>query len=613
MAFYYAGGNLHVTNGEANSGNYINTSASDVVTVKANFDDSDDAWHTIGFWNSTTDNSCLLMSESKATVHTFNKTSDLQAGTNSFSLINTVGNTSNGGVSTDIDYVAFYKKLDLEVPQETRRIGYDTMTLHGKFRQYKVDTTKGDSLTYYSDGSPHGKYAMPSGNIKGGIEYPTFWSRLPLSIQPTPLTGTHNQSPACPDTHCENGLYSVHNSGTSQIFPKSYFTTYTDREKDANTRQATSGVYVAFETNSKFINLNYRYIMQSNAGSRAFTGIDIYEIENGTPKFKQNLSAGTSSVEGSFYYTTGSNGQTKKFMVMLPTYNGFKVDVFDSKNPSGLTFEIEKNASYKEIEVFGEKTKKPILIYGTSITQGDGNSNLRPGATYAAQIMFAAKREVINCGFAGSAQMEYKMADFLSNIDAEVFVIDPGWNLTGSGGSCSSNGAPANITDAEVVARAKYMVRKYREKHPNTPIVMCPKFLKRSDGCQNNNPQSLVSGVTLPTNIDTHSCYFSREGLLLYKAYLELKDPSCCPDEAGKKETPVQNLFWAKQNATSSDKTAANNYVNCTDLHPCVNGMNSIANFILGCFNENVRSVYTGGKFDAPEQCATCNKGHATN
>ena len=443
-------------------------------------------------------------------------------------------------------------------------VGYDKLTLHGKYRQYKVDTSKGDSVTEYSDGSPTGKYPIPAGAIKNGVEYPTFWSRLPLSIQPN-------------NTDQTKGLYSIHSKGTSAIFPKS-LNGDTSREKDANVRQATAGVYIALSTTSPKIQFRYRYIMKTAAGTRAFSGIDIYQVTDGTPVFKQNLRA--SLEEGIFEYETGaSDTAAVDLIVMLPTYNGFEVKADDADNPSGLTLVFEEGSETYEFEPFSESTQKPILIYGTSITQGDGAGGLRPGAAYAAQIMWATGREVINLGVAGSAQMEYKMADFLSNIESSVFIMDPGWNLTSgsvSDTSCTANGSPADITNKEIIARAKYMVETYRAKHPNTPIIMCPQYLKSGDA-KTKEWQTAWTDITRPEAFtNTEGYYYGRPGLLLYTAYTELIKEG------------VKNLYWAEQGVTG---TAGDKYVSGNNLHPPINGMTDIANFILNCIDTNVPSV----------------------
>lgn len=482
------------------------------------------------------------------------------------------------------------------------RIGYDALALHGKFRSYRPDVSRGDSLTHYSlgdynpaTGTSDTLLPMPSGAICDGVERPTFWSRLPLSIQP------NND-----DQHL--GLYSIHDKGTSLIFPKPAVDVANRagmaERLETNMRQCTAGVYVAFETNSRFIKIEYNYMKRNFVPhGRTASGFDIYEVENGEPVFKKNFRSDSEC--GTFCYeaaasegglanapatsakvsasekSSASAGHPladdisdgvpalAKYIIFLPTYNGFEFDSNNTQNPSGLTFEFEAGAETYEFEPFAESVRKPILIYGTSITQGDGSDGLRPGATYATQIMLKAKHEVVNIGVAGSAQLEYKMADFLSQIESEVFVIDVGWNLTANSleaESCTANGAPADISNDEIVARVKYMVETYRAAHPETPIVICPKYLKACDGDANGGKSKAPpAGVKMPRSFKNENGYvYSREGFLLYKAYLEL-----C-------ERGVANLRWAEQGATENGP-----WLSGSDLHPPESGMTDIARWIL--------------------------------
>lgn len=383
-----------------------------------------------------------------------------------------------------------------------RCVGWDSLTLHGKFRQYQVDVAKGDSLSHYSlgdvdrDGETGStQLPLPEGAVRDGIEYPTFWSRLPLSIQPN-------------NRDQRRGLYSIHAMGTSLIFPLSQKNLEVRQEN--NMRSCTAGVYIAIK-----------------------------------------------------------------------------------KNPSGFTLEFTANSTSREFEPFAESARKPILIYGTSITQGDGDNSLRPGATYAAQIMWACQREVINLGVAGSAQIEYKMADFLVQIESEVFILDPGWNLTATSPdalNCTANGAPANITNEEVVARIKYLVQAYRQQHPETPIIICPKFLKEGDGDVNGGKSALPpQGISLPDDWKNPEGYlYSREGFLLLKAYLELV-------AAG-----VKKLYWAEQGVTAENGNWLGQGLTAANLHPPVGGMTSIANFVLQAVAQAAPQVYNGKKLSIP-------------
>ena len=210
-----------------------------------------------------------------------------------------------------------------------RCVGWDSLTLHGKFRQYQVDVAKGDSLSHYSlgdvdrDGETGStQLPLPEGAVRDGIEYPTFWSRLPLSIQPN-------------NRDQRRGLYSIHAMGTSLIFPLSQKNLEVRQEN--NMRSCSAGVYLAIETNSPTITFHFRYLNRSNPAqdgraalkgldNRSFSGIDIYQLENGVPVFKKNLRSEKGVMEGSWCYETGlqEGSVSGEFIVMLPTYNGFQ-------------------------------------------------------------------------------------------------------------------------------------------------------------------------------------------------------------------------------------------------------------------------------------------------
>lgn len=469
-------------------------------------------------------------------------------------------------------------------------IGYDKLTLHGKFRSYRPDTTRGDSMTHWcsgellNDGStcadcPNEDRRIPEGAIVGGVEYPTYWSRLPLSIH----ADNHDTT---------KGLYAIQDKGTSAIFPNNE-QGLGDRA-DNNMRQCTAGVYIAFETDSTSITVDAEYLHSSSTNvtnGRAFSGLDLYSNEGSGWVYKHTFKDNDKDAVLDATYSSAP-GKMTSYILMLPTYNGFEFG--KEENPSGLKLSFSEGATTYEIDPFNEQVQKPILIYGTSITQGDGASGLRPGATYAAQIMWATGREVINMGVAGSAQMEYKMADFLSQIESEVFVIDPGWNLTSTSlaaTNCNANGDAAAITNEEVVKRAKYMVETYRKKHPNTPIIVCPKYLK------SNNVGAMASTtapdtIDMPKSFDNDESYlYGRESFLLYKAYLELK------------EKGVKNLYWAEQGVPGNESgqpTNTENLLYGTDLHPPIQGMTDIANFILPVISQAAPHLYSGGEVQVP-------------
>ena len=101
------------------------------------------------------------------------------------------------------------------------------------------------------------------------------------------------------------------------------------------------------------------------------------------------------------------------------------------------------------------KHKKPIIFYGSSITQGGCVSHA--GNEYTALLSRWLDSDYINLGFSGSAKAEPTMVDYLAGLKASVFVLDYDHN------------AP---TEEHLKATYPNLYKTIRAKSPNTPILM---------------------------------------------------------------------------------------------------------------------------------------------
>ena len=68
------------------------------------------------------------------------------------------------------------------------------------------------------------------------------------------------------------------------------------------------------------------------------------------------------------------------------------------------------------------KYKKPIVIYGSSITQGACAS--RPGNDFAMRLSRMLDAEVLNLGFSGNGNAEPAMLEYLASLDASAYIFD---------------------------------------------------------------------------------------------------------------------------------------------------------------------------------------------
>lgn len=145
-------------------------------------------------------------------------------------------------------------------------------------------------------------------------------------------------------------------------------------------------------------------------------------------------------------------GKIKNYILYFPNYNDI----------ASLEIGLKENAFVGHGKAY--RDRKPILYYGSSITQGGCAG--RADNSYQALISKWTNIDFINLGFSGACIAEEKMADYLGTLDCSVFVCDYDFN------------AP----NPEYLEKTHFrLYQRYREKRPDTPIV----FLSNPDTDEN--------------------------------------------------------------------------------------------------------------------------------
>jgi hypothetical protein len=137
----------------------------------------------------------------------------------------------------------------------------------------------------------------------------------------------------------------------------------------------------------------------------------------------------------------GMPATTHEFLLYLPLYNG--VESLQIGVPPGC-----------RVAKLMPRRAKPIIFYGTSITQGGCAS--RPGMAYPAILGRRLNCETINLGFSGNGRMDLELADLLGEIDAAAYVLD----------------CLPNMKKDMVAERVEPFVKALRGHRPDTPIVL---------------------------------------------------------------------------------------------------------------------------------------------
>ncbi len=171
-------------------------------------------------------------------------------------------------------------------------------------------------------------------------------------------------------------------------------------------------------------------------------------------------------------YTMQEEGE-RYYKTFVPPYNmedGFESIIrFDSAQMREITINfplysivgelfigLQENATVSPHRPY--KIEKPVVYYGSSITQGGCAS--RPGNSYESILSRRFDCNYINLGFSGNAKGEDVVAEYISGLDMSVFVYDYDHN------------APS----AEHLQNThERMFLRIREKNQNLPIIILPR------------------------------------------------------------------------------------------------------------------------------------------
>ena len=211
----------------------------------------------------------------------------------------------------------------------------------------------------------------------------------------------------------------------------------------------SAGMSIVFRSNAPEIKIRYTVrggLNMPHMPSTGVSGVDMYATDidgrkrwcAGRYAFKDTITYTYSKL---WYATTPSKGY--EYEVYLPLYNSIK------------WLEVGVADGY-DLRFLPASQEKPIVLYGTSIAQGACAS--RPGMAFGNIIGRELQHPVINLGFSGNGQMEPEVFDLLSEIDAQLFILDNMPNLN-------------NDRTGFIYERATNGIRKLRQK-TDAPILL---------------------------------------------------------------------------------------------------------------------------------------------
>ena len=171
----------------------------------------------------------------------------------------------------------------------------------------------------------------------------------------------------------------------------------------------TAGGRVRFITDSPYVAIYTQMDSLGKMSHFALTGsigFDLYADNRYVKSFVPPFDI-ESGYEGIIEF---EESKQRQITINFPLYSNVKE----------LYIGLKDGSSLKEAEPY--KNKKPIVYYGSSITQGGCAS--RPGMSYQAIISRTFNYDYINLGFSGNAKAEDEMIEYIKNLDMSIFVYD---------------------------------------------------------------------------------------------------------------------------------------------------------------------------------------------
>ena len=206
----------------------------------------------------------------------------------------------------------------------------------------------------------------------------------------------------------------------------------------------SAGMMVRFKTDANTIYAKWK-VTSSRLGMphmppSGVSGLDLY-ARDAQGKWRWAAATLPDKQEMQVTLLRGITPGLREYALYLPLYNGTE----------SLAIGVPAGSNFQGL---APRKDRPIVFYGTSITQGACAS--RPGMAYPAILGRWLNLPVINIGFSGNGKMHKEVGDLMIEVDAAAYVID----------------CLPNMNGAMVTKRCVPLVNQLREAHADTPIVL---------------------------------------------------------------------------------------------------------------------------------------------
>ncbi|MBP1613295.1 MAG: hydrolase [Bacteroidetes bacterium] len=213
----------------------------------------------------------------------------------------------------------------------------------------------------------------------------------------------------------------------------------------------SAGLAIRFASNSTTVAVKWELLLNrtmNHMSPTAIKGLDLYCLLNGKWTFVNT--ARPTGQKNDATIITNMPPKEREYMLYLSLYD----EVINLK----IGIDSLSNIELPRVEM--PVQRKPVVYYGTSITQGACAS--RAGMAHTNILSRWLNREFINLGFSGNGQLDIEIANLIAQVDAGMVILD-------------------FVPNATVEQMEEKMYKFYsiiRERHPKMPILFVedPRF-----------------------------------------------------------------------------------------------------------------------------------------
>ena len=229
------------------------------------------------------------------------------------------------------------------------------------------------------------------------------------------------------------------------------------REPVWNLSKNSTGLSIRFLSNSSVITAKWELLnnlSMDHMPDTGIKGIDLYYKNNNEWQY---INTGRpAGFKNEYRLVDNMSNEVREYKIFLPLYDGLKK----------IEIGIDNSSFIRKPEI---NEKKPIIFYGTSITQGACAS--RPGMAHTNIISRKLDRNVVNFGFDGNGRMEQSISELISESNPAFYVIE-----------CMPNMYPPDLVTSNTIP----LVDSIRSKNPDTTIILVDLFTSPLTVLDNN-------------------------------------------------------------------------------------------------------------------------------